>query len=377
MHMTERQNCPAGRIARLRKLMQERGYDAVVVRDESNLRWLTGAAGVFDFSHEYPHAAIVTHNELLLHTDSRYFNSFVERMGQGEPWAIDMESIAIPRWVAERLAKRRCRVVAIEDDMQLSFYEKLLRAFDDVSCAVLLPRLHGDIQALRAVKDAEEISCMRAAQAVTDAGFAHMKEFIRPGLTEKEIRAELEHFMLAHGGEGLAFSTIVASGPNTANPHAVPSDRTVRQGDFVLMDYGARVSDYCSDMTRTVVVGEPSAQQREIYDIVRSAHEACAAAAHAGVIGSEIHNLAVKIISDAGYGDYFKHGLGHGVGIDIHEQPSFGRLWDKPVPTGAVVTIEPGIYLPGVGGVRLEDYGVVTEGGFEPFTRSEHDLVIL
>lgn len=377
MHMTERQNGPAGRIARLRKLMQERGYDAVVVRDESNLRWLTGVAGVFDFSHEYPHAAIVTHDELLLHTDSRYFNSFVERMGPGSPWALDMDSAAIPRWIAERLAERRCRVAAIEDDMQLSFYEKFLRALDDVSCAVLLPRLHGDIQALRAVKDDEEIDCMRAAQAVTDAGFAHMKEFIRPGLTEKEIRAELEHFMLAHGGEGLAFSTIVASGPNTANPHAVPSDRKVQQGDFVLMDYGARVSDYCSDMTRTVVVGEPTAQQREIYDIVRHAHEECAAAAHAGVIGSDIHNLAVRIITDAGYGDYFKHGLGHGVGIDIHEQPSFGRLWSKPVPAGAVVTIEPGIYLPGVGGVRLEDYGVVTEDGFEPFTRSEHDLVIL
>ena len=375
--MIEQPSGPQGRVARLRKLMRERGYDAVVVRDESNLRWLTGAAGVFDFSHEYPHAAIVTHDELLLHTDSRYFNSFVERMETDGPWVLDMDSVAIPRWVAERLAKRRCRVAAIEDDMQLSFYEKLLRALDDVSCSVLLPRLHGDIQALRAVKDAEEIACMQAAQAVTDAGYAHMKEFIRPGLTEKEIRAELEHFMLAHGGEGLAFSTIVASGPNTANPHAVPSDRKVQRGDFVLMDYGARVSDYCSDMTRTVVVGEPSTQQREIYDIVRSAHESCAAAARAGVISSDIHNLAVKIISDAGYGDYFKHGLGHGVGIDIHEQPSFGRLWNKPVPAGAVVTIEPGIYLPGVGGVRLEDYGVVTESGFEPFTRSEHDLAVL
>ena len=145
----------------------------------------------------------------------------------------------------------------------------------------------------------------------------------------------------------------------------------------MLMDYGAGLDDYRSDMTRTVVVGEPCARQRELFDLVRRAHEECAAFVKAGVRGCDVHNLAVKVISDAGYGDYFKHGLGHGVGIEIHEQPRFSRAFLGPIPAGSVVTIEPGVYLPGFGGVRLEDCGVVTEGGYEPFTRSTHELVAI
>ena len=182
--------------------------------------------------------------------------------------------------------------------------------------------------------------------------------------------------MFDNGADGLAFGSIVASGPNTANPHAIPGDRKVEKGDFVLMDYGAGYRDYKSDMTRTVCVGEPNAKQREIYDIVRRTHEECVAAIHAGVDGSEIHNLSQKLIGDAGYGEYYGHGLGHGVGIDIHELPVFGRK-SNIVEEGAVITVEPGIYLPGVGGVRLEDYGVVTKDGYEPFTTSTHELVVI
>ncbi len=182
--------------------------------------------------------------------------------------------------------------------------------------------------------------------------------------------------MFNSGADSLAFSSIVASGPNTANPHAIPGDRVVEKGDFILMDYGAGYRDYRSDMTRTVVMGEPSAEQRALYDLVRRTHEECAAAIHAGVDGHEIHKLSQKIIGDAGYGAYYGHGLGHGVGIDIHELPNLGRT-SNVLAAGSVVTVEPGVYLPGVGGVRLEDYGVVTADGFEPFTRSTHDLVVI
>ena len=365
------------RIAKIRHLMEERGYDALVLRNNPDLRWLTGAARVFDF--ESAHTAFITQDRLLLHTDSRYYNTFIERLGADGPWHIDMEQCGMAAWVAQQAAA--CHVgsgvICIEDTVTLAQARELSRAFEDRSLAPRFAQLHGDIVALRAVKDADEIALMRRAQAVTDEAFLHMCEVIRPGLTEMELRVELDNYMLTHGGDALAFDTIMASGPNSANPHAMPGPRKVEPGDFVLMDYGAGLGDYRSDMTRTVVVGEPSAKQREIYDVVRRAHETCAAAIRPGMKCRQIHELAVKVISEAGYGDYFAHGLGHGVGIDIHELPRISRTTNDVYEPGMVCTVEPGIYLPGFGGVRLEDYGVITETGFEPFTRSTHDLVVV
>lgn len=255
--MSQKLNGPAGRIARLRALMAERGYDAVVVRDEANLRWLTGAMRVFDYTGEYPHAAFITADACYLHTDSRYFNTFEENLPEGVEWKLDMEVIDIPRWVAERARDTKSRTVAVEDDMQINFYRGIERGLEDCSICASLPLMHGDLQLMRAIKDAEEIELMRHAQSITDAAFVHMCEFIRPGYTEKQLRTELETFMFDNGADGLAFGSIVASGPNTANPHAIPGDRVVEKGDFVLMDYGAGYRDYKSDMTRTVCVGEP------------------------------------------------------------------------------------------------------------------------
>lgn len=374
--MTTKLNGPAGRIARVREMMGERGYDAVVIRDEANLRWLTGATGVFDFTHEFPHAAFITADACFLHTDSRYLNSFEENLPEGHPWKLDMDGFDIPGWVAERALETRSRTVAVEDDMQVGFFNSILRGLEDRSIAAALPLLHGDLQRMRAVKDEEEVALMRHAQSITDAAFEHMCSFIKVGQTEKEIRTELENFMFSHGADSLAFGSIVASGPNTANPHAVPSDRRVEKGDFVLMDYGAGYRDYRSDMTRTVVMGEPERWQADLYALVRRTHEECAAAVRAGVDGNDIFKLSRQIVGDAGFGDYYNHGLGHGVGIDIHELPSFGRK-SMVIEAGAVITIEPGVYLPGRGGARLEDYGLVTEDGYEPFTKSTHDLQVL
>lgn len=374
--MSQFENGPKGRIARVRAMMDERGYDAVVVRDEANLRWLTGAQGVFDYTYEFPHAAFITVADCFLHTDSRYFNSFEEHLPADSPWKLDMDNGSIPGWVAQRALEGKCRVMAVEDDMQVGFYNDIKVELAKRSICVDMPLMHHDIQNMRAVKDEEEVALMRRAQAITDAAFAHICEFIKPGQTEKEIRNELENFMFSHGADSLAFGSIVASGPNTANPHAVPSDRVVQKGDFVLLDYGAGLGDYRSDMTRTVVLGEPEQWQVDLYDLVRRTHEECAAAVHAGVNGNDIYELSRKVIGDAGFGDYYNHGLGHGVGIDIHEQPNFNRSCVE-IPAGAVITMEPGVYLPGKGGVRLEDYGVVTEDGYEPFTRSSHELVVI
>lgn len=255
---------PAGRIERVRALMVERGYDAIVVRDEANLRWLTGVKGVFDYTFEFPHAAFITADQCLFHTDSRYLNSFEENTPAGSPWVYDMDEGTIPGWVAGKIAANKCRVCAVEDDMQINFYQGIQRGLEDRSVACMLPLMHDDIRKMRAIKDAEEIELMRHAQSITDAAFQHMLGFIKPGMTEKQVRNELENFMFANGADSLAFGSIVASGPNTANPHAVPSDRVIEKGDFVLMDYGAGYCDYRSDMTRTVVMGEPTQEQLNV-----------------------------------------------------------------------------------------------------------------
>ena len=364
-----------GRVERLRALMAERGYDAVILRNNPDLRWLTGAERTFD--DEVAHTAVVTAGGLWLHTDSRYYNTFVERLGSECAWALDMEVTTPAAWAARRVAAERARVVAVEDTCDLAFYDDLLVELARAGVACLTPRLHGDICDLRMVKDAEEVELMRRAQEVTDAAFEHICGWIRPGVTEQQIRVELENYMLSHGADELSFGSIIASGPNGANPHAQPGERQVQLGDLIVMDYGAGYHDYHSDMTRTVSVGEPSDEQRRVYDVVRRAHEESAAAVRAGVIGRDVHEVAARVIEEAGYGEYFGHGLGHGVGIQIHENPNFNRRWDRPVPEGSVVTIEPGIYLPGRFGIRLEDFGLVTADGYEPFTRSTHELVVV
>lgn len=365
----------AGRIERLRALMGERGYDAVVLRNNPDLRWLTGAERTFD--DEVAHTAFVTADGLWLHTDSRYYNTFCERLGTDGPWQLDQEVIAAHTWVANRILATRARVVAVEDTLTLAFFDNLAVACGQASVAPAFPRLHADIQKLRMVKDEEELVLLREAQRITDEAFEYICGFIKPGLTEQQIRAELENYMLSHGADGLSFGTIIAAGPNGANPHAQPGEYVVKEGDLIVMDYGALYHDYHADMTRTVCVGEPSDKQREVYDIVRRAHEECAAMVRPDIIGKDVHDHSVKVISDAGYGAYYGHGLGHGVGIEIHELPGFGRGWDKPVPAGSVVTVEPGIYLPGEFGIRLEDCGVVTEEGYVPFTASSHDLRVI
>lgn len=372
--MADKKAC-VERVERLRSIMRERGYDAVILRNNPDLRWLTGAERTFD--DEVAHTALVTADHLFLHTDSRYYNTFIEHLGTDTAWEIDQDIVDPADWAAEHVRDAHARVVAVEDTATLAFYDAFEASLAAHSVAALTPRLHGDLVRLRAVKDAEEAALMRAAQKVTDAAFRHICGYIKPGQTEQEIRAELENYMLSHGGDGLSFGTIIASGPNGANPHAQPGPRKVQRGDMIVMDYGCVVSDYHSDMTRTVCLGEPSDEQCHVYDVVRQAHEECAAMAKAGVIGKDVYDHSVKVISDAGYGDCYKHGLGHGVGIEIHEEPNFNRRNFDPIPAGAVITIEPGIYLPGKFGIRLEDFGLVTEEGYEPFTESPHELTVI
>lgn len=233
------------------------------------------------------------------------------------------------------------------------------------------------IRAIRMVKTQNEIDLMIAAQRIAEKGFEHMLDFVKAGRTEREIQLELDFYMLSHGAEELSFDTIALSGKNTSLPHGVPSDKPVEEGEPVLLDFGAVVEGYHSDMTRTFFVGKPTDKMLQLYGIVLKAQLAGIKAVKSGITGKELDAVSRNIISDAGYGDYFGHSLGHGVGMEIHEMPYASPSKDNVLLENSVVTVEPGIYLEGEFGIRIEDFVVVKNNGCENMTKAEKDIIIL
>lgn len=398
------------RLERLKALLREQNARAMYVRDTANIEWLSGFEGVFD--EEQAHAAFVPAGKGAprLHTDSRYATA-MEREAEGTPVQVDSEVVGMSVWARKRWDELgESGIMAIEDSISLYEYRELQNAFeqgtsfsfnregqDDAHQDVRLNEKHVPcskapsasvgvarfletsdlVLKLRAVKDADEIRRMRAAQAVTDAAFAHIVGFIRPGVTEREIQLELDGFMLSHGADALAFPSIVASGANGASPHAIVSDKPLQAGECVVMDFGAKRAGYCSDMTRTVFLGAPEGEMLSAWETLRRANEEVEAALRPGMTGCEAHELAERVLAEGGFGGRMGHGLGHGVGLQIHELPVLSTRNEAPLEAGNIVTVEPGIYIPGRFGMRLEDCGVVTERGYEPFTQSTHDLVVL
>ena len=230
---------------------------------------------------------------------------------------------------------------------------------------------------LRSAKDEEELEAMKKAQKITDDAFRAVLSFIRPGMTEREIAARLVYEMMRMGADKVSFDPIVAAGPNGSRPHAIPGDRVLEQGMFVTMDFGCKVDGYCSDMTRTVAIGQPDEEMERVYETVLAAQKAGINAARAGVSGREIDAAARRVIEEAGYGEYFSHSFGHSLGIDIHEAPNASPREQREMPVGAVISAEPGIYSPGKFGVRIEDVLILKEGGCEDITRSPKNLIIL
>ena len=230
---------------------------------------------------------------------------------------------------------------------------------------------------LRAVKDAEELDAMVAAQRIAEKALDQILGEIRPGVTEKEIAARLQYLMLHFGAENMSFDPIVVSGPNGSLPHGVPGERVIQNGEFVTMDFGCIYHGYCSDMTRTVAVGFATEEMQTVYRTVLAAQEAGIRAARAGVTGRGVDGAARAVITAAGYGDYFGHSFGHGVGVEIHEAPNASPMNEKPLPAGAVISAEPGIYLPGKLGVRIEDVLLLTEDGCRDITKAPKELIIL
>ena len=240
----------------------------------------------------------------------------------------------------------------------------------------LIP-LKNIIESIRMIKDSEELQFIKKAVEIADGAFLNVLPLIKPGILETEVSAEIEYFMKKQGAQGSSFQTIVASGARSAMPHGVASNKEIKNGDVIIMDYGAIYQGYCSDITRTIFLGKPDEKMTKIYDIVLRAQKEALNGAHKGLKGREIDSIAREIINNSGYEKNFGHGLGHGVGLEIHEEPRFAPSDDNTMENGMVVTVEPGIYVEGYGGVRIEDMIVIKDDQPEILTRATKELIVL
>jgi Xaa-Pro aminopeptidase len=358
----------AVRRARAQARLAELEADAVLVTAPPNVRYLTGLAS--------SNAALLlpASGTGLLATDSRY-----QLAAQRD--APDLELILgrfIEPVLAAEAARRGLRRLAVETHrLTVDQYEQAAAAAEDVGLMSFGQR----IEELRTVKDPSELELIATACRITDQAFADVLPLIRPGLTERAVAAALDHRMGELGAERPSFDTIVASGPNGALPHHQPSSRPVRRGDLITMDFGARYAGYHADMTRTVALGEPADWQRDIYEVVATAQQAGCTAARAGAALREVDAAARDLIAEAGHGEHFGHGLGHGVGLEVHEAPMIGYGSAGKLEDCVAVTVEPGVYLPGRGGVRIEDVLIVgagtADGAAQILTTTTKELLAL
>lgn len=352
--------------------MSELKLDAVVTLDPANLRWMSAWQDVFD--DESAHVALITATRAYIHTDSRYSEAMESENNSGI-WKVSAQQQGHFTFVKKALARTRKESLRLgfESDIRHDLYKALRKAVS--STPVRLKETTDLFGGLRAVKDEEEIRLLRKAQTITDEAFAELLDWIRPGMTELEAANRLDYSLREKGAEGIAFQTIAASGPRSALPHARPTGRVLSVGDFLVLDFGARYRDYCADMTRTLVIGEATEEQRRVYSAVLDAQAKARTGIRAGITGKQADAIAREAFKAAGLAKAFTHSLGHGVGINVHEKPTLSPHNDRPLLAGNVVTVEPGVYLPGFGGVRIEDFGVVGEAAFIPFTLSPHDLI--
>lgn len=350
------------RLASLRKLMATHSLDAVVVTKPENRRYFSGFTGSSGL-------LLIGEQIQTLFTDFRYIEQATK---QSPEYQIVRHGTSMFDILADTVKKLEAVRIGFESDfITWDTYHKL------ATCLSMVELRPVNLDALRVIKDQAELSLLHQAVEIADVAFNHVVTIIRPGITELEIALELEYQMRKLGSEKPAFDTIVASGYRGALPHGQASAKIIEVGDFITMDFGAVYQGYHSDMTRTVVAGKATSKQHEIYNIVQAAQLAGIKAVAAGKTGKEIDQVARKIIADAGYGEYFGHALGHGVGLAIHEEPRLSTTNDSELASGMVVSVEPGIYLPEWGGVRIEDLVVVSAAGCTVLTTSNKNLIEL
>ena len=346
------------------KILTDNKLDAILITDPYSLRYYTGFRGGEG-------VAAVTKDRYILITDSRYTEA-AEKESDFE--VIEYNSA---RSITDILNEQICCalgvIIGFEDkSIKYSDYTR----YNNALKGEMVP-LGETLLIPRRIKSPEEIGLLRHAEHIGDQAFKDMLDILKPGMTELEVAAELEYSMKRHGAGGFSFDTIAASGVNSSMPHAIPTDKKLEMGDFLTMDFGCIYQGYCSDMTRTVCIGKASEEQRKIYSIVLEAQLKVLENVKPGMVCKDVDSIARQCITDAGYGSNFGHGLGHSVGLYIHEQPAFNTRDESILQAGTVITDEPGIYLPGKFGVRIEDMILITEEGYENLAASPKELIEL
>ena len=349
------------RLGKLRSQLVPKGLDAIIISQGENRRYLSGFTGSAGF-------LLISQQRAILATDFRYVE-------QAQSQAPDFEVVKIqgeiPKWFPRLASELDAQKLGFEGkNISFSTYKELTKATGEGRKEISLVPTDGLVESLRAVKDKEELKLIEKAAALADAALAEILPGVQPGISEKGLAWEIESFLRRNGSEPVPFELIVASGPNSALPHARPTDRVIRQGEPVVIDIGAKVEGYTSDITRTICLGEGDSNFHRIYDIVLGAQLTAMTTLQIGMTGEQVDRLARTVIEQAGYKDAFGHGLGHGVGLATLEEPRLGMNSTDILAEGMVFTIEPGIYISGWGGVRIEDMVVMEEGKVRLLTKA-------
>lgn len=351
------------RVEKLRKKMQEENLDSFLVTSPYNLRYLTNFTGTTGL-------AVITLDKAFFITDFRYTE---QAANQAQGFEIIKNVGPIFDEVADLVKRENLNALAFEETT-VSFLE--YSVLEEIINAELIP-VSGMIEELREVKDEEEIAIIEKACSIADMAYDHILKMIRPGMTEIEVANQVDFYMRSLGATSVSFDTIVASGLRSAMPHGVASEKVIEQGDLITLDFGCYYQGYVSDMTRTFAMGDPGEKLKEIYQIVLDAQLAVLDAAKPGFTGIQLDAVARDYITKYGYGEAFGHSTGHGIGLEIHEGPNVSSRAEKQFVPGNVITDEPGIYLPGIGGVRIEDDLLITKDGNRVLTHSPKELIIL
>jgi Xaa-Pro aminopeptidase len=352
------------RLEKLKQAIKDMGMDAVWITKRENYIYYSG------FNGTSCHVCITPHHQFLF-TDSRYVE---QAEAQAEGFVVIDYGRNFLEVFREKLMELGIKTLGFENEaVSYAKYMEFVSGMQGIEWKGLDHTLAN----LRIIKDEAEIAIIRKAVALADKAFSHGLSYIKEGVSERDIAAEIEYFLKKNGATGTSFETIVASGHRSALPHGVASDKKIQNGDAIVIDFGALYQDYCSDMTRTVFLGKPQPELSTIYQLVKNAQEIAANGICEGMTTKEADALARDVIHDGGYGPYFTHGLGHGVGIEIHEGPTLSYKFDNPLKSHMVVTVEPGVYVKGMGGVRIEDMIVIGVERSEILTQSSKEWIVL